>query len=65
MVTEMDIMSESPICGYPVGAPFYPESSSLLYTNLCRDTYPSGQVKVTIREFSVLMENTWQATYTP
>ena len=65
MVTEMDIMSESPMCGYPVGAPFYPESSSLLYTNLCRDTYPSGQVKVTIREFSVLMENTWQATYTP
>lgn len=65
MSVEMDIMSESPMCGLPIGAPFQPESSSLLYTQLCRDMYPSRQVKVTIRELSVLIENTWQSTWQP
>jgi len=65
MTAEMDIMSESPVCGITVGGPLVPSSSSLLYTQLCRDTYPKGLVKVTIRELSVLVENTWQATWTP
>jgi hypothetical protein len=65
MNAEMDIMSESPMCGITVGAPFLPEGSSILYTQLCRDTYPSGLVKVTIRELSILIENTWQSTWTP
>lgn len=65
MSAEMDIMSESPMCGLPVGAPFQPESSTLLYTQLCRDMYPSGQVKVTIREMAVLIENTWQSAWQP
>jgi hypothetical protein len=63
---EMDIMSESPICGLNVKSPSYdPTSSFFQYTQLCRDAYPSGQVKVTIRELLVMMENSWQATYTP
>jgi hypothetical protein len=65
MSAEMDIMSESPMCGMTIGTPFIPDSSSLLYTQLCRDTYPSGLVKVTIRELSVLIENIWQSTWTP
>ena len=65
MSAEMDIMSESPICGLIVGSPLIPADSSLQYTQLCRDTYPSGLVKVTIRELAVLIENTWQSTWTP
>lgn len=65
MSAEMDIMSESPICGLIVGSPFIPADSSLQYTQLCRDAYPSGPVKVTIRELAVLIENTWQSTWTP
>jgi hypothetical protein len=65
MSAEMDIMSESPMCWLTVGSPFIPSGSSLQYTQLCRDTYPSGSVKVTIRELAMLMENTWQSTWTP
>jgi hypothetical protein len=65
MSAEMDIMSESPMCGLTVGSPFIPTASSLQYTQLCRDTYPSGSVIVTIRELAVLMENTWQTTWVP
>jgi hypothetical protein len=65
MSAEMDIMSESPMCGLTVGSPFIPSGSSLQYTQLCRDTYPSGLVKVTIRELAILMENTWQSTWVP
>lgn len=65
MIADMDIMTESPMCGYPVGSTFFPQSSSMLYTNLCRETYPNGEVKVKIWQLAVLMENTWQATYTP
>lgn len=61
----MDIMSESPMCWLTTGVPHIPSSSSLSYTQLCRERYPSGLVKVTIGELSVLLENTWQATWTP
>lgn len=63
---EMDVMSEDPMCGLTVKSPSYhPTSSFFQYTQLCRDAYPSGQVKVTIWELAVLLENTWQSTWTP
>lgn len=65
MSAEMDIMSESPMCGLTVGSPFIPTGSSLQYTQLCRERYPSGLVKVTIRELAVLLENVWQSTWVP
>jgi hypothetical protein len=65
MIADMDIMSESPMCGLTVGSTFFPQSSSMLYTSLCRDRYPGGEVKVTIWQLAVMMENSWQATYTP
>jgi len=63
MNVELDILSDK--CGFTVGVPFMPESSSLLNTQLCRDEFPKGQVTVLIREISVLLENTWQAAWTP
>lgn len=65
MSAEMDIMSESPMCWLSVGSPSIPSSSSLQYTQLCRERYPGGLVKVTIRELAVLLENVWQSTWMP
>lgn len=65
MQVEMDIMSESPVCGLSNSASFVPESSSLHYVQLCRDEYPKGNVRVTIRELSILIEDVWKATWTP
>jgi len=62
---EMDIMSESPMCGLTNVTSLVPSGSSLQYAQLCRDAYPKGQVKVTIRELSILLEDTWQVTWTP
>lgn len=61
----MDILSESPMCGFNITSSFVPSSPSLLFTQLCRDGYPKGSVTVTIGELSVLLENTWQFTWTP
>lgn len=65
MTAEMDIMSESPMCWLTTGVPHIPSGSSLLYTQLCRDAYPSGLIRVTIWQLAVLLENTWQTTWTP
>ena len=65
MQVEMDIMSESPVCGLSNSASFVPESSSLHYVQLCRDEYPKGNVRVTIRELSILVEDVWKTTWTP
>jgi len=62
---EMDIMSESPVCGMTNVTWLVPSSSFLQYAQLCREEYPKGLVKVTIRELSVLLENTWQVTWVP
>ena len=62
---EMDIMSESPMCGLTNVTSLVPSGSSLQYAQLCRDAYPKGEVKVTISQISVLLENTWQVTWTP
>ena len=65
MQVEMDIMSEDPVCGLSNSNPFGPYTASLHYIQLCREKFPTGNVRVTIRELSVLMENTWQATWQP
>lgn len=41
------------------------EPSPLLYTQLCRDGYPSGEVLVTIREMSITMEDDLQVEWKP
>jgi hypothetical protein len=64
MSVQMYIMSD--LCWLTDPQPYImPEDSSLLYTELCRDGYPKGLVTVTIAELSVLVEDTWQATWTP
>ena len=60
---EMDIMQDT--CGFAIKTDYMPSSSSLLYSQLCRDAYPSGEVKVTIWELAVLLENTWQSAWAP
>lgn len=60
---EMSIMQDN--CGFAIKKDYRPVSSYLLYSQLCRDAYPSGQVKVTIWELSILLENTWQSTWMP
>ena len=62
---EMDIMSESPKCYLTNATSLVPQNSSFHYVQLCRDTYPKGNVRVTIRELSVLMENAWQVVWNP
>ena len=54
---EMDIMSESPLFYLTNTTLLVPQTPSLHYVQLCRDTYPKGDVKVTIWELSVWMEN--------
>jgi hypothetical protein len=41
------------------------EPSPLLYTQLCRDGYPSGQVLVTIREMSITLKDDLQVEWKP
>lgn len=64
MLMRMDIMSESPSCGLSNGQSIMPDSSSIHYTELCRDAYPKGDVRVTIAELSVLVNNTLQVSVT-
>lgn len=65
MLMRMDIMSESPMCWLSNAQSIMPDSSSIRYTELCRDTYPKGNVRVTIAELSILVNNTWQVSVTP
>ena len=62
---EMDIISESPVCGLSNTVSLVPESSSFHYAQLCRDNFPKGVVRVVLWEFSVLIENAWQVIWTP
>jgi hypothetical protein len=41
------------------------DPSPLLYTQLCRDGYPTGQILVTIREMSVTMKDDLQVEWKP
>jgi hypothetical protein len=65
MWVEMDIMSESPACWLSNSMTNVPDQSSIHYTQLCRGEYPAGDVRVTIRELSVLIKKTWQAVWRP
>jgi hypothetical protein len=62
---ELDIMSEFPQGYLTNTTSLVPQNSSFHYVQLCRDTYPKGNVRVTIRELSVLMENAWQVVWNP
>ena len=62
---EVDIMSDAPVCGLNNRVPHVPESPSIHIIQLCKDEYPKGDIKVVIRRLSVLIENDWQATWTP
>jgi len=63
MDIEMDIMLDA--CGFTVKTNYTPSSSPVLFTQLCRDAFPTGQVKVTIWQLAILIEHTWQVTWTP
>lgn len=65
MLLWIDIISETANCFLTDGTINIPYSSSIHHTLLCRDEYPKGNVRVTIGELSVLVENTWQVTWTP
>jgi hypothetical protein len=65
MQVEMDIMLESPTCWLSNSMSNVPERSSIHYIQLCRGEYPTGNVRVTIRELSVLLENSWQVVWIP
>jgi hypothetical protein len=65
MNVEMDIFSEKYICAPVISAPFVPENFSLTYNLLCKNGYPAGEVTVTIREFSVLMDEELQVEWKP
>ncbi|MBI3168152.1 MAG: DUF4179 domain-containing protein [Chloroflexi bacterium] len=41
------------------------EPSPLLYTQLCKDGYPTGQISVTIREMSITIEDDIQVEWKP
>jgi hypothetical protein len=62
---EMQIMSDSADCYLTNAISIRPESSGFHYVQLCRDAYPKGDVRVQIWQLSVLVENTWQVTWTP
>jgi len=61
----MDIMSEKYACAMLNGYSTEPDSSSLHSVQLCRDTYPKGEIMVRLLQLYVLLENTWQVTWTP
>jgi len=61
----MDIMSEKYACAMLNGYSTEPDSSSLHSVQLCRDTYPKGEIMVWLLQLYVLLENTWQVTWTP
>ena len=60
MSLSLDLASEA--CGLWVVSPALPQGSSLRYTELCREAFPAGEVHATVRELSVLVEDTWQAS---
>lgn len=63
MSVDLDLLSDK--CGLWVKTPSRPEGSDSLYTSLCREAYPTGEVAAIVRELSVLIEDRWQITWTP
>jgi hypothetical protein len=62
---DLEIMSETYICATLIGNSIAPDSSSFHEVQLCRDSYPKGDVTVQITQLTVLVENTWQITWNP
>lgn len=52
-------MSASPSCYLTNSTLPVLQNFSCHHVQLCKGTYPKGDVKVTTRELSVLMENVW------
>ena len=63
MSVDLDLLTDK--CGLWVKTPPAPESSDSVYTSLCREAYPTGEVAVIVRELSVLIEDRWQITWNP
>ena len=63
MSVMLDLVSDK--CGLWVRTPSDPESSDLVYTSLCREAYPTGEVAATVHEMSVLVEGQWQIRWNP
>lgn len=61
-ILQLDIVSDS--WGLTDLRPSTP-TPNLYYTQLCRDEYPKGNIKVQLWQLAVLLENTWQATWQP
>jgi hypothetical protein len=57
----MDIVSDSCSMSEVRPAP----SASMFYIQLCRDGFPKGNVKVILREISILVENVGQVVWKP
>jgi hypothetical protein len=64
MQTWLDILSESPMCGPGLKDSNLPASSTFHSMPLCKG-YPTGNVRVTIMELSVLVENNWRVVWAP
>jgi len=62
---DLQIMSEENICTTLIGNSIHPDSSSFHQVQLCRDAYPKGDIVVQVWQLSVLVEDTWQVTWTP
>ncbi|MDK2980894.1 MAG: hypothetical protein PWQ55_1241 [Chloroflexota bacterium] len=60
MSLSLDLSSEA--CALWVVKPTLPEGAHILYTELCREAFPAAEVRATVRELSVLVEDTWQTT---
>jgi hypothetical protein len=63
MSVMLDLVSEK--CGLWVRTPADPEGSDLVYTSLCREAYPTGEVAAIVHELSVLVEGQWQTSWGP
>ena len=61
MSMALDLKSD--LCALWVVTPSMPQGSHLRYTELCRESFPSGKVEAIVRELSVLIEDTWQTTW--
>ena len=65
MLMWMDIMTAAQNCWLSNAQSNVPDSSSISFIQLCRDEFPKSNVRVTIGELSVLLENTWQTVWNP
>ena len=63
MSVQLDLLSEN--CGLWVESPTFPEGSQTLYTILCREGFPAGEVGGIIRELAVRVVDSWRISWTP